>query len=51
MSIWFTRDEIPIPVKIRANLKFGSIVFECIEYQKPGISASGITEKIELVNK
>jgi len=46
MSIWFTKDKIPIPVKIRANLKIGSIILECVEYQKVGISTSGISEKI-----
>jgi hypothetical protein len=46
MSIWFTKNEIHVPVKIRANLKIGSIVLECVEYQKPGISRSGMTEKI-----
>jgi hypothetical protein len=35
MSIWFTQDEIPIPVKIRLNLKLGSIQSELVEYQKP----------------
>ncbi len=35
MSVWFTQDEIPIPAKIRLNLKLGSIHSELIEYQKP----------------
>ncbi len=46
MSIWFTKDKIPIPVKIMANLKFGSVILECTEYQKDGILTSGISEKI-----
>lgn len=45
MSIWFTQEEIPIPIKIRANLKFGSFTMECIEYQKVDVSTSGISEK------
>ncbi len=35
MSVWFTKDETPIPVKIRLNLKIGSINGELISYQKP----------------
>lgn len=35
MSIWFTKDEIPIPVKIRLNLKVGSIYGELMDYHKP----------------
>lgn len=46
MSIWFTKDKIPIPVKIKANLKFGSIILECTEYQNMEIFTSGISEKI-----
>ena len=44
MSIWFTKDKNPIPVKIMANLKFGSIILECTEYQKVGIFTYGISE-------
>lgn len=40
MSIWFTQDEIPVPVKIRLNLKLGSIHSELVEYQKPQNSSS-----------
>ncbi|MFC2080587.1 DUF3108 domain-containing protein [Bacteroidota bacterium] len=35
MSVWFTKSETPIPVKIQANLKFGHITCECVEYQSP----------------
>lgn len=35
MDVWFTKDEIPIPVKIRLNLKIGAINGELAAYQKP----------------
>ena len=35
MIVWFTKDEIPIPVKIRLNLRIGSIRGELEEYQMP----------------
>lgn len=35
MTVWFTKDEIPIPVKIRLNLKIGSIRGELDKYQMP----------------
>jgi len=46
MSIWFTKDEIHIPIKIRANLKLGSMVIECVEYQKLGVNTSELTDQI-----
>ncbi|MEN8227451.1 MAG: DUF3108 domain-containing protein [Bacteroidota bacterium] len=35
MDVWFTKDVIHIPVKIRLNLKIGAINGELISYQKP----------------
>jgi len=35
MSVWFTKDEDHIPVKIRLDLKVGSINGELKEYQRP----------------
>jgi hypothetical protein len=35
MTIWFTEDEIPIPIRIQLNLKLGSVKGELEEYQKP----------------
>jgi hypothetical protein len=35
MTVWFTRDKIPIPVKIKMNLKLGSINGELEAYQSP----------------
>ncbi|TFH39745.1 MAG: DUF3108 domain-containing protein [Bacteroidia bacterium] len=35
MSVWFTKDENHIPVRIRLDLKVGSINGELEEYQKP----------------
>lgn len=35
MSIWFTKDEVPVPIKIQLNLKVGSIYGELIDYHKP----------------
>jgi hypothetical protein len=35
MTVWFTKDEIPVPVRIRLNLKIGSIKGELYEYQMP----------------
>ena len=46
MSIWFTKNETHIPIKIRANLKLGSIVLECVEYQKLGVNTSELTDQI-----
>jgi hypothetical protein len=34
MTVWFTKDEIPIPVKIRLNLRLGSIKGELDKYQR-----------------
>lgn len=47
MSIWFTKNDNHIPVKIRANLKFGSIVLECVEYQKLGVNTSELINQLE----
>jgi hypothetical protein len=33
MTIWFTKDEAHIPVKIRLNLKIGAITGELVEHQ------------------
>lgn len=41
MSVWFTKDEIPIPVKIRLNLIIRSINANLIEYQEPKNKSSG----------
>jgi hypothetical protein len=46
MSIWFTKNELHIPIKIRANLKLGSIVLECFEYQNLGENTSELTDQI-----
>ena len=35
MAIWFTKDGYSTPIKIRLNLKIGSIVGELVSYQKP----------------
>jgi hypothetical protein len=35
MIVWFTKDEMPIPVKIELNLKIGSIKGELEGYQMP----------------
>lgn len=35
MSLWFTKDEISIPLKVELNLILGSIKGEVSEYQKP----------------
>jgi hypothetical protein len=35
MTVWFTKDEIPVPVKIRLNLKIGSIKGDLYKYQMP----------------
>jgi len=45
MSIWFTKTECPIPVKIRVNLKFGHVILECVDYQNPGFSFSDSDNK------
>ena len=43
MMVWFTKDEIPIPVKIRLNLKVGSIKGELHEYQMPKHKLSNLS--------
>ncbi len=35
MTIWFTEDIIPIPVKIQLNLRLGSVKGELCDYRKP----------------
>ena len=45
MSVWFTKDEISFPVKIRLNLKIGSISTELLEYQKPTQKLSKLSIK------
>lgn len=35
MTIWFTDEEIPVPVRIRLNLKIGSIRGDLSKYQMP----------------
>jgi hypothetical protein len=35
MTVWFTNDEIPVPVKIHLNLKLGAITGELEGYEKP----------------
>ena len=35
MTVWFTKDEIPVPVKIQLDLKIGSIKGELESYQMP----------------
>ena len=35
ITIWFTKDEVPVPVKIRLNLKIGAIHGELVDYHKP----------------
>ena len=49
MSIWFSKDSIPIPVKIRLNLKIGSINSELVEYKKPKHKSSKLTTQEKLV--
>lgn len=34
MTIWFTKGDNPVPVKIKANLKLGSIDFDYVNYKK-----------------
>lgn len=40
MYVWFTKDEIPIPVKVLFKLKIGSIKGELNEYQMPNYKLS-----------
>ena len=47
MSIWFSKNDKHIPVRIRANLKFGSIVLDCVEYQKDGVHTTDLIDQIE----
>lgn len=35
MTVWFTNDEISIPVKIQLNLRLGSVTGELAQYQMP----------------
>ena len=35
MTVWFTKDEIPVPVKIRLDLKIGCIKGDLESYQMP----------------
>jgi len=35
MTVWFTKDDIPVPVKVRLNLKLGSVKGELDRYQMP----------------
>jgi hypothetical protein len=37
MTVWFTKEEIPIPIKIDLNLRIGSIHGELSEYQRPSL--------------
>jgi hypothetical protein len=37
MSVWFTKEEFHIPVKIHLNLKIGAIHGELVEYKRAGI--------------
>ncbi len=39
MSVWFTKDENHIPVKIRLNLKVGALNCEIIGYQEPTLKS------------
>lgn len=43
MVVWFTKDEIPFPVKIQLNLKIGSIYTELLEYQSPAQKLSNLS--------
>lgn len=38
MTIWFTQDKIPIPVRIQLNLRLGSVKGELQEYKEPVIN-------------
>jgi hypothetical protein len=35
MTVWFTEDDIPVPVKIQLNLRLGSVKGELQEYRMP----------------
>jgi len=35
MTVWFTKEEIPVPVRVKMNLKLGSLKGELDHYQMP----------------
>jgi hypothetical protein len=35
MTLWFTQEEFPVPVKIRLNLKIGTLYGELVDYHQP----------------